>query len=99
MTLADTVALFDFAAGAVAAVSLAYLLYAETVTVHYPRFFRTVLLGLLAFAVTGPVIGTFAPALIHAVHALAGLFITIGLYGLLDRELHEAEQFAGMLGE
>lgn len=96
MALADTVALFDFAAGAVAAVSLAYLLYAETVTVHYPRFFRTVLVGLLAFAVTGPVIGTIAPAYIHAVHALAGLFVTVGLYGLLDRELTADEQFEGM---
>lgn len=96
MALVDTVALFDFAAGAVAAVALAYLLYAETVAVHYPRFFRTVLVGLLVFAVTGPVIGTFAHAFIHAVHGIAALFVTIGLYGLLHRELIDAEQFEGM---
>jgi hypothetical protein len=99
MALAGSIALFDFAAGAVSAVALVYLLYAETVAVHYPRFFRTILVGLLAFAITGPVIGTFAPAFIHAAHAVAGLFVTIGLYGLLARELEEEEQFAGLFGD
>lgn len=99
MALVDSIALFDFAAGAVAAVALAYLLYAETVSVHYPRFFRTVLAGLLAFAVTGPVVGTLAPAFIHAVHALAALFVTVGLYGLLQRELDEDDSFEGLLAD
>lgn len=98
MALVDSVALFDFAAGAVAAVALAYLLYAETVAVHYPRFFRTVLVGLLVFAVTGPIIGTVAPAFIHAVHGIAALFVTVGLYGLLLGELDDAAQFEGMFG-
>lgn len=98
MVFVDSVALFDFAAGAVAAVALASLLYAETVAVHYPRFFRTVLVGLLVFAETGPVIGTVAPAFIHAVHGIAGLFATVGLYGLLQGELGDAAQFEGMFG-
>lgn len=96
MALVDSVALFDFAAGAVAAVALAYLLYVETVAVHYPRFFRTVLAGLLVFAVTGPVIGIVAPAFIHAVHGIAALFVTVGLYGLLQGELEGAAQFEGL---
>lgn len=98
MALVDQVALFDFAAGGVAAAALAYLLYAETVAVHYPRFFRTVLVGLLVFAVTGPVIGIFAPAFIHAVHGIAALFVTVGLYGLLARELSGDQGFEGLFG-
>lgn len=97
MTLVDQIALFDVFAGTVAAAALAYLLYAETVTVHYPRFFRWVLAGLLVFAVTGPVIGSLAPAFIHAVHGAAGLAVSVGLYGLLDRELGGEERFEGLL--
>lgn len=96
MALVDQVALFDVVAGAVAAAALAYLLYAETVTVHYPRFFRWVLAGLLVFAVTGPVIGTLAPAFIHAVHGVAALAVTVGLYGLLARELGGEERLDGL---
>lgn len=96
MALVDAVGLFDFAAGAVAAVALAYLLYAETIAVHYPRFFRTVLIGLLVFAITGPIIGTFAPAFIHAVHGIAALFIAVGLYGLLAGEIGDDERFEGL---
>lgn len=93
MALVDQVAVFDVLAGVIAAAALVYLLYAETVTVHYPRFFRWVLAGLLVFAVTGPVIGTVAPAYIHAVHGVAGLAVTAGLYGLLARELDGGGRF------
>lgn len=99
MALGHPVALFDFAAGVVSAAALAYLLYAETVTVHYPRFFKTVLVGLLIFAVTGPVIGTFASELIHGAHAVAGLFVAVGLYGLVSRELDDEERFEGLFAE
>lgn len=69
MSALSTNAVFDLAAGSLAALGLAYLLVSVTVVVHYRAFFRTVALGLFAFAVTGPVVGRLAPSLVHAVHA------------------------------
>jgi len=94
----DLIGVVDFAAGVVAVGCLAYLLYAERVAVHYPRLFRTILVGLLVFSVTGPVIGLFAPALVHWVHAVAGAVVVIGCYQLVAGELAvEETDFAGLL--
>lgn len=98
MALVDSVAMFDFVGGGVAAVALVYLLYTESIAVHYLRFFRTILIGLLVFAITGPIIGTVEPALIHADHAVAGLFVTIGWYGLLARETEAETRFEVSIG-
>lgn len=76
----------NFVAGAIAGVGFLYLLASESVVVTYGRFFKIVTAGLLVFAVTGPFIGSFAPAVIHAVHALAAGFIAVGLWLLLSSE-------------
>jgi len=82
---------FDLVAGTVAALALGYLLVSEQVIVHYVRFFRITTFGLLVFAVTGPLVGLFAPAFVHVVHGIAVLFVSIALFGLvrdeLDREM------------
>lgn len=88
----QTIATIDLVLGTIAAVGLVYLLYSETVVVHYRRFFRLITLGLLFYAISGPIIGTLAPALIHAIHATAAVFISIGLYDLIRDDLqHETD--------
>lgn len=82
----------NFLAGAVAGVGFVYLLLSESVVVTYGRFFKVVTAGLLIFAVTGPFIGSFAPAVIHAVHALAAAFVAAGL-ALLLAETGRADAF------
>jgi hypothetical protein len=84
MALDSAFGVLNFVAGAVAGVGLLYLLTSESVAVTYGRFFRVVIAGLLVFAVTGPFIGSFAPAVIHGVHALAAAFIAAGLALLLS---------------
>lgn len=85
--------------GVIGAVGASYLLYADTIVVHYVRFFRLVTVGLLLFAATAPVIVRFAPDLIHAVHALSALFISFGLYGLVRRELENDPDFEHLRGD
>lgn len=93
----STIAAVDFAFGLVASLGLLYLFYAETMVVHYRRFFRLITLGLLVYAVTGPVIGALAPAYIHAIHATAVVFIAVGLYDLVREDLDRDEDFAAVL--
>lgn len=95
MTTVGTVIAVEFALGAVGAAAMLYLLYSETLVVAYDRFFRVVAVGLLVFALTGPAFQLFAPALLHAVHGLAGLFVTVGLYDLVARELGQGRGVAG----
>lgn len=95
MVATADIALLDFALGSVAALGLCYLLYAETLVVHYERFFRLITAGLLVYALTGPVIGTVAPAYIHLIHAAAGLCITVGLWTLVNED--RAENFEAVL--
>lgn len=98
MVAVGTIAAFDFAVGGAAGVALLYLLYSETVVVHYARFFRLITAGLLGYAVTGPVVGTLAPEYIHAVHGVATLAVVGGLYGLVRDELEETTDFERVLG-
>ena len=86
MALDSTFGVLNFAAGAIAGIGFLYLLASGSVVVTYGRFFKIVTVGLLVFAVTGPLIGSFAPAVIHAVHALAAAFIVVGLWLLLASE-------------
>jgi hypothetical protein len=83
-----TIATLDLILGTIAALGLSYLLYSETLVVHYRRFFRLITIGLLVYAISGPIIETFTPALIHAIHATAAVFISIGLYDLIRGDLH-----------
>lgn len=97
MVSTSTIAAVDFALGAVASVGLLYLYYAETMVVHYERFFRLITLGLLVYAVTGPIVGSLAPAYIHAIHGTAVLFITVGLFDLVREDLDRSDDFRAIL--
>lgn len=92
-----TIARLDLLLGTVAGIGLLSLLYSGTV-VHYDRFFRVLTVGLLGYAVTGPVVGTLSPSLIHAVHGLATLAVAIGCYGLVSAELTQSDDFESIFG-
>lgn len=79
--------------GLVGGLGAAYLLYVDTIVVHYTTYFRTIAVGLLGFAVTAPVVFALAPGWIHAVHALAVVCISLGLYSLTDDRLEPAASF------
>lgn len=99
MSTIATIGTIDFALGTIASLGLIYLLYSETMVVHYRRFFRLITFGLLLYAGTGPLIGTFAPAYIHAVHGTAALFIVLGLYDLVRGDLHREVDLSVLLDE
>lgn len=84
MVTTSTIAVIDLLAGVLASLGLLYLLYSGSTRVHYRRFFRLIAVGMLIYSVTGPIIGTLAPAVIHAVHTVAVLFIIFGLYDLIN---------------
>lgn len=79
--------------GVVGALGAGYLLYADTITVHYASFFRIIAVGLFVFAASAPIIVEFAPDVIHAVHAFSALCISVGLYTLIRDELQNDEEF------
>lgn len=79
--------------GVLGAIGTGYLLYADSIVVHYTTFFKTITAGLLLFAVTAPIIVQFAPDAIHAVHALSAVFISIAAYNLIQQELQTDDDF------
>lgn len=79
--------------GVLGAIGTGYLLYADTIVVHYSSFFKIVTTGLLLFAVTAPIIIEFAPDAIHAIHALSAVFISIGAYRLIQQEFQADDDF------
>lgn len=97
MVAISTIAAVDFVLGTAAGLGLLYLLYSGSV-VHYDRFFRIITAGLLAYAVTGLVLQTLEPALIHAVHGVATIAIAIGCYGLVSTEIAPEDDFAALFG-
>lgn len=94
----STIATFDLAVGTIAGVLLLYLLYSEVMVVHYPRLFRPITVGLLVYAVTGPVVGRLAPELVHLIHGLATLSIAVGLALLVREAPRQGAGYAAILG-
>lgn len=93
MVAMSSIATFDLLVGSLASIALLYLLYSQTMVVHYRRFFRLITIGLLIYAITGPIVGRIAPAWIHAIHGVAVLFITVGLYDLIREDLRREADF------
>lgn len=94
MVSISTIATFDAVVGSIAALGLAYLVVSKTIVVHYRRFFQLITVGLFGYAATGLFIGRYAPEFIHAVHALAAVFICLGLVDLLRTDVRRDEDFA-----
>lgn len=82
--------------GVLGALGAGYLLYADTVVVHYTSFFQIVAVGLGLFAVTAPIIVYVAPASIHAVHGLSALFISFGLYAIISEKFETDADFEAL---
>lgn len=64
-----------------------YLLYVDTVVVHYPNFFRIIAVGLIGFVISAPAVFFLNVEFIHGVHGFAALVVAIGLYSLLREEV------------
>lgn len=79
--------------GVFGAIGTGYLLYADTIMVHYTSFFKIIMAGLFLFAVTAPIIVLFAPDAIHAIHALSAVSISAGLYILIRQEFQTDDDF------
>lgn len=92
----DAIQAFDLVIGLVGALTMIYLLYSKTLVVAYPRFFKLTALGLLVFALTGPAFGRVEPALMHAVHGTAALFVCLGLFDLIAGELRRDDDFTAL---
>lgn len=78
---------YKFAVSAATALVLAYLLYSGRFVVHYRRFFQTITAGLLLAVATGALAVVLSPGVLHAVHGLAFLFVSAGLYLVVRDEL------------
>lgn len=74
-------------AGLLGTLGAGYLLYVDTIIVHYTSFFKIIAFGLLVFVLTAPVVFLYAVEFIHAVHALAAAVISVGLYTLIRSEI------------
>lgn len=79
--------------GVLGTIGTGYLLYSDSIAVHYTSFFTIVTAGLLVFAVTAPIIVQFAPDSIHAAHALSAVFITIGLWTLIREKMQADDDY------
>lgn len=79
--------------GIIGALGTGYLLYDDSIVVHYTSFFGIITAGLFIFAVTAPIIVFLAPGFIHAIHAISALFISIGLYTLIREQLDTEPDF------
>lgn len=89
--MTDLLSLYALVVSALAAVGLIYLLYSGRFVVGYRRFFQLITFGLLLAVVVTPLVGRFEPALLHTVHGIATLFITVGLYDLLRDDIAQTE--------
>lgn len=85
--------------GLLGAMGTGYLLYSDSIIVHYTTFFKIITAGLLLFAVTAPIIVQFAPDSIHSVHALSALFISVGLYTLIREKIRADDDFGRLSGD
>lgn len=94
-----TIARVDLVLGSIASLLLLYLLYSGSTVVQYKRFFRLIALGLLIYAVTGPVFGILLPAYIHAIHGIAALCISLGLWDLVRGDLHRESDLSALFVE
>ena len=83
--------LYNVLVGGLSAVGLLYLAWSQRSGVGYRRFFDLLIAGFLVFAVGGPVTDIVAPSLNHAVHGLAAVLVSLGLYDPVRNDLRKDE--------
>lgn len=83
--------LYNLFVGGLAAVGFLYLLVNERSMESYRRFVHVLVVGLLIFAVAGPLVDIVAPGWSHAVHLLSTVCVIYGLYSPIRNDLRREE--------
>lgn len=86
-----TFELYNLAVGLLSGIGLVYLAYSQRFVIGYRRFIYLLIIGFLVFSIGGPLVDIFAPALAHAVHGIAALFVILGLYDPVHNDLRKDE--------
>lgn len=82
--------LYNLLVGSLTVIGFVYLLTRHRSIGSYERFVHVLLLGLMVFAVGGPITDLLAPSLSHTVHAVAAIFVIYGLYNPIRIDLRRA---------
>lgn len=83
--------LYNLFVGGLSAVGFLYLLTHNRSFGSYRRFVYILVLGILIFALGGPLVDIVAPAWSHAVHVVSALFVIYGLYNPIHNDLRREE--------
>lgn len=83
----DVFQLYNLLIGSLSMAGFVYLLTRHRTIGSYHRFVHVLLLGLLVFAVGGPVVDLVAPAWAHVVHTVAAVLVIYGLYNPIRIDL------------
>lgn len=78
---------------------LTYLVYSGRFAVGYATFFRTIIVGLILFIISGLIVGYVQPSWRHAVHMIATLAVTGGLYELVISDVADPDRGFLLLDE
>ena len=84
-------AIYDVVMGLLSGVGIVYLLYVEQFVIEYRQFLFVTTVGLLVFAVVGPIFDLLDPSLVHVVHGVAALLVIFGLYNPVHNDLRKDE--------
>ncbi|WP_396610648.1 type IV toxin-antitoxin system AbiEi family antitoxin domain-containing protein [Haloferax sp. S1W] len=87
----DPLRVYNLVMGLLSIVGLVYLVYAQRFALDYRRFIYFIVSGFLLFSVGGPLADLYLPALAHLVHGLAAVLVIVGLYNLIQDDMHKAE--------
>lgn len=79
--------LYNLLIGSLTMAGFVYLLTRNRTIGSYQRFVHILLLGVLVFAVGGPIMDLVAPDWSHTVHSLAALLMIYGIYNPIHNDL------------
>lgn len=96
MNVSEFFLLYNLLVGGLSAVGFVYLLVRGRSVGSYQRFVHYLVLGILIFAVGGPLADLFAPTWSHGVHVLSAVLVIYGLYNPVSNDLRR-EEWANIL--
>ena len=83
--------LYNLFVGSLSAVGFVYLLIHDRPFGSYRRFVYVLVLGILIFALGGPLVDILAPAWSHEVHVISAVLVIYGLYNPIHNNLRRNE--------
>lgn len=83
--------LYNLFLGGVSAAGFVYLLVNHRSMGSYRRFVHVLVLGVLIFALGGPLVDILAPSWSHAVHVVSTALVLYGLYSPIRNDLRRDE--------